>query len=220
MWGGMLGGLLRDGEACLEHAQALRSLGAKQPAFAGLADVNAGRALMLRGSWEEGVDHLRKAIAFHKAVGLTSQLMWAKLDEAEFFASQGEVDDALALIADALAYTEELAQIRSPALRQRADLLAQSDAEPSAIEASYRAAIEGASSQGARYYELQATTPFARWLKSQRRAAEAQTLLAEIYGWFTEGFDTPALKEAKTLLDELSNEPGVVSPSDVSANSR
>jgi hypothetical protein len=52
-------------------------------------------------------------------------------------------------------------------------------------------------------YELQATTPFARWLKSQGRAAEAQTLLAEIYGWFTEGFDTADLKDAKALLDQL-----------------
>jgi hypothetical protein len=51
---------------------------------------------------------------------------------------------------------------------------------------------------------LQAATHFAQWLKSQGRAAEAQTLLGEIYGWFTEGLDTPALAEAKKLLDELS----------------
>jgi hypothetical protein len=54
---------------------------------------------------------------------------------------------------------------------------------------------------------LQAATHFARWLKSQGRAAEAQTVLAEIYGRFTEGFDTPALKEARALLDELSDRP-------------
>ena len=66
------------------------------------------------------------------------------------------------------------------------------------------------------YFELKKATPrhdcrdttsFACWLKSQERAAEAQTLLAEIYGWFTEGFDTPALSDAKALLDELSNKP-------------
>ena len=67
----------------------------------------------------------------------------------------------------------------------------------------YHAAIECARSQGARYYELQGTTSFARWLKSQGRAPEAQTLLAEIYGWFTEGFDTRDLKDAKALLDKL-----------------
>jgi ATP/maltotriose-dependent transcriptional regulator MalT len=100
MWGGMLCPLLRDARACLEHARALRRLGVKQPAFIGLADVNTGRALMLPGNWEEGVGYLRKAIAFHEAVGLSSQLMWAKLDEAEFFASQGQIADGLALIAD------------------------------------------------------------------------------------------------------------------------
>ena len=50
---------------------------------------------------------------------------------------------------------------------------------------------------------MQSTTNFARWLKTQERAVEARTMLLEIYGWFTEGFDTVALKEAKTLLDEL-----------------
>jgi DNA-binding winged helix-turn-helix (wHTH) protein len=76
MWGGMFCALLRDGRECLEHAQVLRRLAAKQPAFTGLADLNTGRALMLQGSWEEGLGYLRKAIAFHKAVGLVSQLMW------------------------------------------------------------------------------------------------------------------------------------------------
>jgi ATP/maltotriose-dependent transcriptional regulator MalT len=199
-----LGELLRDGEACFEHAQALHLLSDKLPAFVGLADVNAGRAFMLQGSWEEGAVSLRKGIVFHKAVGLISQLMWAKLDEAKFFASRGQFDNALAVIVDAIVDSEELAHIQSPALRQRAELLVSSGGEPSAIEAAYRFAIECARSQSAKYYELQATTPFARWLRSQGRAAEAQTLLDEIYGWFTEGFDTADLKDAKALLDELS----------------
>jgi ATP/maltotriose-dependent transcriptional regulator MalT len=207
MWGGMFCMLLRDGQAGLEHALALRRLAAKQPVFTGVADLYTGEALMFQGHWEEGVNYVRKGVAFHKSVGLIRQLMWAKLDEAEFFASQAQIDDALALVADALADSEELAQIRSPALRQRAGLLAQSDADVSAIDAAYRAAIECARSQGAKYYELQAAIPFARWLKSQGRAAEAHTLLAQIHGWFTEGFDTPALSESKALLDELSNKP-------------
>jgi hypothetical protein len=98
---------------------------------------------------------LRKSIAFHKAVGLISQLMWAKLDEAKFFASQGQIADGLALITDAVADSEELAQIRSPALRPRADLLAQNNADASTVDVAYHAAIECARSQGARYYELQ-----------------------------------------------------------------
>jgi hypothetical protein len=101
------------------------------------------------------------------SIGLLSHLAWAKLDEAEFFASQGQADDGLALIADAVADSEEYTLIKSPALRQRADLLAQSNADASTVDAAHRAAIECAHSQGARYYELQATTSFARWLRSR-----------------------------------------------------
>ena len=54
-----------------------------------------------------------------------------------------------------------------------------------------------AQSQGVKYYELQATTEVARRLISRRRSPEGNLLLAEVYGWFTEGFDTPAIKEAK-----------------------
>ena len=98
---------------------------------------------------------------------MISQLMWAKLDEAEFLAREGQIADSLALIADAT----RKSSLRSArqALRQRADLLAQSNADASTIDAAYRAAIDCARSQGARYYELQATTLFARWLKSRAR---------------------------------------------------
>ena len=161
------------------------------------------QAFISQGNWEEWVSYLRKSKAFHEAAGMVGAVNLQKLDEAESLAGQGQLDDALALVADAL----QLAHLKSRAFRQRADLLAQSNANASTIDAAYRAAIECARSQSARYYELQATTPFARWLKSQGRVAEAQTLLAEIYGWFTEGFDTPALREAKALLDELSNNP-------------
>ena len=166
------------------------------------------------------MSYLRKGKAFHEAVGMIGTVNLQKLDEAESLASQGQLDGALALIADAVADTEELAHLRFPALRQRADLLAQSNADASTIDAAHRAAIECARDQGAKYYELQATTPFARWLKSQGCAAEAQTLLAEIYGGFTEGFDTPALSEAKALLDELSNNPSAPRRSNKSRKDR
>jgi len=73
------------------------------------------------------------------------------------------------------------------------------------IEKAYHAAVDCARTQGAKYFELEAATHFARWLKSQSRADEARILLAEVYGWFTEGFDTAALRDANKLLDELSD---------------
>ena len=54
----------------------------------------------------------------------------------------------------------------------------------------------------AKFYELQATTHFARWLESENRAAEACTVLRRMYSWFTEGFDALALTEGRTLLED------------------
>jgi predicted ATPase len=68
-------------------------------------------------------------------------------------------------------------------------------------------AISTARSQGARLFELRAANSLARLWRDEGRGAEAHALLAPIYGWFTEGFDTPDLREAKALLDELAEAP-------------
>ena len=83
-------------------------------------------------------------------------------------------------------------------------LLAQNPAENAKAEQCFRTAIEIARWQSARSEELRATTSLARLLNEEGRRDEARTMLAEIYGWFTEGFDTADLKDAKSLLDELS----------------
>ena len=207
VWAGVFFTLLRDARVVIEHAQALKDMAAKQPVWSGVSDLCMSQALMIQGKPEAGIGYLRKAIAFHKEVSLLAFRAWERLYESEFLTSQGQIDDALALAAEAIAQTEEFAHLRSPALLLHADLLGRCAADASTIGTAYRAAIGCARSQGAKYYELQATTSFARWLKSQRRDAEAQTLLAEIYGWFTEGFHTPVIREAKALLDEMSSEP-------------
>ena len=80
-------------------------------------------------------------------------------------------------------------------------LLRQGQSE--AAEELYRKALSIAEEQGAKLWELRAAMSLARLRRDQGRPAEARDLLAPIYGWFTEGFDTPDLKEAKALLDEL-----------------
>ena len=80
-------------------------------------------------------------------------------------------------------------------------LLRQGRAE--AVEELYCKALSIAQEQGAKLWELRAAASFAQLWAEQGRRAEARDLLAPIYGWFTEGFDTPDLKEARALLDEL-----------------
>jgi predicted ATPase len=84
-------------------------------------------------------------------------------------------------------------------------LLARNPSDAAEAELCFHTAIEIAGRQSARIAELRATTSLARLLASQGRREEACTKLAEIYGWFSEGFDTLDLKDARALLDELSS---------------
>ena len=70
-------------------------------------------------------------------------------------------------------------------------------------EADFREAISLAQKMGAKAWELRATMSLARHLRQQGKGEEARKILGEIYNWFTEGFDTADLKDAKALLDEL-----------------
>jgi predicted ATPase len=80
-------------------------------------------------------------------------------------------------------------------------LLAMGDSQ--GAEASYEEAMAIARQQGAKFSELRAATSLARLWRDQGKRMRAHDLLAPLYGWFSEGFDTPVLKEAKTLLDKL-----------------
>jgi predicted ATPase len=83
------------------------------------------------------------------------------------------------------------------------DLLLAGANETAQAEQCFQIAVAVARNQSAKSLELRATMSLARLLASQGRHDEARTALAEIYGWFTEGFDTPDLKDAKALLEEL-----------------
>jgi len=196
---------LHDPYALGEHAAALGRLADDVPFFRGHADAYTGQALLMLGKVEEGKAMTRRGIAFWQANGFGLTRTWELEVEAQFCATQGRVEDALALLSQAVNEKEEVLWRRSPALTLRADLLVRSGAGDSEVEAAYRDAITCALDQGSRMYELEATTQFARWLKSQGRVTEARGMLAEVYNWFSEGFDTADLKDAKALLDELSD---------------
>ena len=74
-----------------------------------------------------------------------------------------------------------------------------------AAEASFQKAIDVSRRQSAKLYELRAAMSLARLWRDQGKVQQARELLAPVYGWFTEGFDTRDLKEAKALLDELAS---------------
>jgi predicted ATPase len=124
----------------------------------------------------------------------------------EAYARFGRADQTLAMIDEALAGFGTSGYRLSEAELYRLKGEATLTRDPSAIaeaEACFRKAIEIASGQSAKWWELRATNSLARLLRDTDRRDEARKILAEIYGWFTEGFDTADLKDAEALLDEL-----------------
>src|SRR5215831_18309726 len=116
----------------------------------------------------------------------------------------GQIEDALTLLDDALRIVARTGERWFAAELHRLKgkvLLRQGHAE--AAEGLYRKALSIAQEQEAKLWELRAAASLARLHRDQGHRAEAHDLLAPIYGWFTEGFDTPDLRGAKALLDEL-----------------
>ena len=122
----------------------------------------------------------------------------------EVYLSAGRLDEADGAIEEGLTLIEETGERSWKALLlcTRAEIR-QRTGDPDATEAIWREAIDTATSQDARILELRATTGLARLWAEHGARAKARTLLAPIHAWFTEGFDTPDLKDAKALLDEL-----------------
>jgi predicted ATPase len=119
-----------------------------------------------------------------------------------------QVENAFASLDDALRFVEQSGEryYEAELHRLRGELLVAGGRarDEEAIQGCFCKAIEVARKQDAKSWELRTTMSLARLLNKQRRRDEARTMLADIYGWFTEGFDTADLKDAKSLLDELS----------------
>ncbi len=118
----------------------------------------------------------------------------------------GQVEEGLRLLAEALAAFEASGRgdMLAEAYRlQGALLLRQSAPDPTQAETCFQQALAIARRQQAQSWELRATMSLARLWQQQGKRAEAYALLAPVYGWFTEGFDTADLQEAKALLEAL-----------------
>ncbi len=112
--------------------------------------------------------------------------------------------------AERLAETSKERMLLAETHRLRGDLLILTS-ESVAAEASYHGAIALAQCQGSKLFELRSANSLARLWRNQGRNADAHNLLAPIYGWFTEGFETKDLREAKALLDDLGAKTGQAS---------
>jgi class 3 adenylate cyclase/predicted ATPase len=161
------------------------------------AMVGRGWCLAALGRAEEGISVLIDGLSAHRATR-TEPLALTMLAEAYRIAGQPEV----ALTHLAAAEATQVRRILCETLRIRGDLLMLTG-ERVAAEASFRDAVELARRQSAKLFELRASTSLAHLWRDQGKRGKAHDLLAPIYGWFTEGFGTPDLKEAKGLLDEL-----------------
>jgi DNA-binding winged helix-turn-helix (wHTH) protein/tetratricopeptide (TPR) repeat protein len=154
------------------------------------------------GHPDEGIVLIREALTAYRAngslVSAPTRLTWL----AEAQALGGAVADALRTIEEALTVNPEERYWCPETLRVRGEIRRR-QGENGLAEADFRDAIALAREMSAKAWELRAATSLAGLWREHGKRAEARDLLPQIYGWFTEGFDTQDLKEAKALLDEL-----------------
>jgi len=166
-------------------------------AFRGWVDVK-------NGAVAEGISLLRIGIAAYRATGAELYVPHhlAVLARACYIA--GQFDEAMSLLDDALRIVERTGErwFAAELFRYKGQLQLRQGCSAAAEEL-YRQALNIARAQGARLWELRAAVSLARLRRDHGRHAAARELLAPVYGWFTEGFDTPDLKEVKGLLDSL-----------------
>jgi predicted ATPase/class 3 adenylate cyclase len=197
-----------DASAIQQQAEAAIALCTEQ-GFGGIlaqATIFRGLALARQGQTQEGIALIQRGLAASRATGAAlfrphylCYLTEALLTEARF-------EEGLIAADEGIAIAEETGErlYEAKLLRLKGDsLLALDSSNAAAAERSFREAIEVSTRQSTKLFQLQATMSLARLLARQGKRDEARTMLADIYNWFTEGFDTADLKDAKALLEEL-----------------
>jgi predicted ATPase/class 3 adenylate cyclase len=225
--------LRREGPPAQERAEALIALSGEQgfSYWAATGTILRGWALAMQGQGEEGIAQIRQGLAAHRATGAEVGRPYRLAGLAEAYGKAGQVEEGLAVLAEALVtqqntgegyYEAELYRLKGTLLVRQAaggdasrttcpqgntEISMLAEAEERALteaEACFRRALEIARSQQAKSLELRAAMSLSQLWQRQGKRDEARQLLVPIYRWFTEGFDTTDLQEAKALLDELS----------------
>jgi predicted ATPase len=205
---GMLRQYRREARAAQETAEGMIALSAER----GIADPLAfattlrGWAMAAQGRNEEGIALIQEGVAAFRATGAELERPYHLCLLAEVYRETGRLDDGLGALAEALVNANEHENhvSESEIHRLKGELLLKRDGSNDAeAQRCFERAVEIARKQNAKSLELRATTNLARLLRDTGRRDEGRAMLANIYGWFTEGFDTRDLKEAKALFDQL-----------------
>ncbi len=203
----------REGQLTQERAEAAITLSIEQ-GFSHWMEggtILRGWVLAEQGQGEEGIAQIRQGLAAWRATGAELARPYFLALLAEAYGKGGQTEEGLNVLAEALTvvdktgerfYEAELYRLKGTLTLQSEVRGPRSEVEREAEECFWKA-IEIARRQQAKSLELRATMSLARLWQQQGKKAEAHELLSEIYHWFTEGFDTKDLQEAKALLEEL-----------------
>jgi predicted ATPase len=165
-----------------------------------------GDAMVQRSEFAEGMAQMHEGISELRSMGTLFSLSSLFADFANACVRSGNIDEGLAAVEEGMAMMSTGGEsfCLSEIHRIKGELLlARSIRQEDAAETSFREALSVARGQHAKTLELRAAMSMARLWRDQGKPTEARDLLAPVYGWFTEGFDTLDLKEAKALLEEL-----------------
>jgi len=199
--------LVGDNAALDGQAEQLVAVTTEQgfPYWRAVGDIFRGWAKAKNGDLTEGISLLRSGSTAFRATGAEVYVPHHTAVLAGAYEIAGQIDEAVTVLDDALQMVERTGErwFLAELARQKGQLLLRQGYSEAAEEL-YRQALGIAQEQEAKLWELRAAASLARLRRDQGRRAEAHDLLAPVYGWFTEGFETPDLKEAKALLDELS----------------
>jgi class 3 adenylate cyclase/predicted ATPase len=198
----------REVHCTQECAEAAISLSQEQgfAQWMAMSSIMRGWALVHQGQAQEGIAQIHQGLRALPATGaVTMQSHWlALLAEAQRMIGQPEA--GLRVLAEALVHVAHTGEryYEAEIHRLKGELLLQVSADNHAeAETYFQHALSIAQNQSAKSWELRASTSLARLWQQQGKRQEAHDLLAPVYNWFTEGFDTADLKDAKGLLDEL-----------------
>ena len=197
----------REGQAVQERAEALMTLSTEQgfPYWLAFGTILRGWALTAQGEGAEGIAQVRQGLVAHRATRAELHRAYFLALLAEAYGEVGQPEEGLTVLVEALAVVDNTGERNWEAElhRQKGQLLlALSEENQAEAEACFCKAVDIARRQSAKSFELRAVMSLSR-LWQQGKQEEAHQLLSEIYGWFSEGFDTADLREAKVLLEEL-----------------